>query len=282
MGQNHNGRQRPGLLSWWQLGLYISCVVAPKATFDAHSGVVERWGKAPANTLTVDLHHTAVFFDSTNDQCPKPGPCHRGPGAESEFCVFATSDAKDDQGISKVVPMVTTPERASMLLQVFSDANIHNKQRGGGSSNSKYTVKPIPGKGLGVVANDALERGDHILSDLPTLIIDHCMMSTVPQYHLARLMNEAAGRLSPVQLDRLMNLDVFGEAAPDEHYLVGRIYATSAYMLDPDGVLFGGGCGLGALFPESKCNSSIRTGLGTRKPFFFYFLFLFFYYSFES
>lgn len=250
MGRTHNGRQRLSLLSMWQLGLYITCVVASKAAFDAGSGVVERWGKAPANTLTVNLHHTAVF-DSTYDQCPKPGPCHRGQGAESEFCVFATS-AKDDKGISKVVPMVTSQKRASTLLQVFSDADIYNKTREGGSSKSKYTVMPVPGKGLGVIAKNALERGDHILSDLPTLIIDHCMMSTVPQYHLARLMNEAARRLSPVQLDRLMNLDVFGDAAPDEHYLVGRIYATSAYMLDPDGVLFGGGCGLGALFPESK------------------------------
>lgn len=250
MGHNHHGRQRASLLSLWQLALCISSVAASKAAFDAGSGVAERWGRAPANTLTVDLHHTAVF-DSTYDQCPKPGPCHRGQGAESEFCVLATN-AKDDEGISKVVPMVTTQERASTLLKVFFDADIHDKQREGGSSKSKYTVMPVPGKGLGVIAKNALERGDHILSDLPTLIIDHCMMSTVPQYHLARLMNEAASRLSPVQLDRLMNLDVFGDGAPDEHYLVGRIYATSAYMLDPDGVLFGGGCGLGALFPESK------------------------------
>lgn len=252
MGHNHNGRQRLSLLSIWQLALCISGVEASKAAFDAGSGVVaERWGKAPANTLTIDLYHTAVFDSTTYNQCPKPGPCHRGHGAESEFCVFATN-AKDDTGISKVVPMVTTQGRASTLLQTFSDADMQRRKREGGSLKSKYTVMPVPGKGLGVIANNALGRGDHILSDLPTLIIDHCMMSTVPQYHLARLMNEAAGRLSPVQLDRLMNLDVFGDGAPDEHYLVGRIYATSAYMLDPEGVLFGGGCGLGALFPESQ------------------------------
>lgn len=243
MGRNHDRRQRLNLLKVWQLGLYISCV-ASKAAFDAGSGIAEQWGKAPANTLTVQLH--AAVFD-TYEQCPKPAPCHQS-GAESEFCVFA-ANAKNDKGISKVVPMVTTQERASTLMQVLSDADIHKHE---GASKSKYNVMPVPGKGLGIVSTQALERGEHILSDLPTLIIDHCMMSTVPQYHLARLMNEAAKRLSPLQLDRLMNLDVFGDAPPDEHYLVGRIYATSAYMLDPDGVLFGGGCGLGALFPESK------------------------------
>lgn len=243
MGRNHDGRQRLGLLKVWQLGLYISSV-ASKAAFDAGSGVAEQWGKAPANTLTVELQ--VAFFD-TYDQCPKPAPCHR-TGAESEFCVFATN-AKNDEGISKVVPMVTTQDRALTLMQVLSDADIHKCE---GSSKSKYTVMPVPEKGLGVISTQALDRGERILSDLPTLIIDHCMMSTVPQYHLARLMNEAAERLPPLQLERLMNLDVFGDAAPDEHYLVGRIYATSAYMLDPDGDLFGGGCGLGALFPESK------------------------------
>lgn len=75
-------------------------------------------------------------------------------------------------------------------------------------------------------------------------------MTTVPQYHLAWLMNEAASRLSRGQRDRIMKLAVFGEQAPDEHYLIGRIYATSTYILDSDDGLFGDGCGMGALFPE--------------------------------
>lgn len=90
------------------------------------------------------------------------------------------------------------------------------------------------------------------MSNSPSLIIDHCMMAAVPQYHLARLMNDAAGRLADTQRERVMNLAVFGDKAPDEHYRVGRIYATSAYMLDSDVAFFGDGCGVGALFPECE------------------------------
>lgn len=243
MGQNHRGSKWLRLLSAWQLSLSVACLVASKSSLNAGSGIVEQLGKIPANAHNLELYRD-VF--QLHDQCPKPEPCYRD--AESEFCVFA-ANAKDNMGISKVVPMVTTHGRALKLIHILSETDIPNPER---SSKPKYTVRPVSGKGLGIISTTELDRGELILSDLPTLIIDHCMMSTVPQYHLARLMNEAAYRLTSAQLDRLMNLDVLGDEAPDEHYLVGRIYATSAYMLDPDGVLFGGGCGLGALFPESK------------------------------
>ncbi|KAJ4389651.1 SET domain-containing protein 5 [Gnomoniopsis smithogilvyi] len=254
MGQNLRGCRRLSLLGVWQLGLAMACMVASKAPHDAGTGVAGSLRRASANMLTVDLH-TDVF--QPPDQCRKPEPCYHNAGnAGSEFCVFA-ANAKDDMGISKIVPMVTTQGRALKLMHMLSDTP--NTSKHARSSTPKYTIRPVPGKGLGVISTNELNRGDHILSDLPTLIVDHCMMSIVPQYHLAKLMNEAAGRLYSSQLDRLMSLDVFGDEAPDEHYLVGRIYATSAYMLDPDGVLFGGGCGLGALFPEiSRMNHDCR------------------------
>lgn len=116
----------------------------------------------------------------------------------------------------------------------------------------KHTVGAIPGKGLGVISIGSLDRGAHILSDAPSLIIDHCIMSAVPQHHLAELMNAAAERLSDAQREGIFKLAVFGNKAPDAHYLVGRIYATSAYMLDGDVAFFGEGCGVGALFPEGE------------------------------
>lgn len=242
MGQNQRVRQRLSLLGAWQLGLFAASVVATTG-FHGDGGAADLVKTPPANTLNLDLQ-TTIF--QSHEQCPKPGPCYRS--AETEFCVF-TANASDHLGFSKVVPMVTAPERAMKLMSMLSEAAVSKRER---SSKPNYTVSPITGKGLGVISTGELERGDHILSDLPTLIIDHCMMARVPQYRLASLMNEAVNRLPIPQLDRVMSLDVLGDEAPDEHYLVGRIYATSAYMLDPDGVLFGVGCGIGALFPEGE------------------------------
>ncbi|KAJ4414470.1 SET domain-containing protein 5 [Gnomoniopsis sp. IMI 355080] len=267
MGHNHKRHQRLSLLGAWQLGLSMAGIVAASTkanSFDAGTGVATPLltSNHPAKgMLTVDSLTELFQQLQDRDQCAKPEPCYRSHSAPGslEFCVF-TASAKDDRGTSKVVPMVTTHGRARKLMHILSsetdtdNVSMTDSRRGHSSSPTpKYTISPVPGKGLGIIAGtNGLERGDHVLSDLPTLVIDHCMMSTVPQYHLARLMNEAATRLSPTQLERLMRLDVFGEEAPDEHYLVGRIYATSAYMLDPDGVLFGEeGCGLGALFPET-------------------------------
>ncbi|KAK7699376.1 SET domain-containing protein 5 [Diaporthe eres] len=140
------------------------------------------------------------------------------------------------------------PQQASSILDVLYSASSAAKYDGR-SLLQKYDVRPVPGKGLGVVATTNFSRGDHILSDPPIIIVDHCAMAHVPQYHLARLFNGAAARLSPVQKDRMTGLAVFGDGAPDEWYLVGRIYATNAYMIDMDvGVT---GCGVGALFPEA-------------------------------
>lgn len=241
MGQNHGQRQRWSLLGAWHL--CATFVVANQAAFHSGGSAIELARTLSANAFTIDLQ-TAIF--GPHEQCPKPGPCYST--AESEYCVFS-ANASDDLGVSRIVSLVTTQGRALKLLQILSEAATVNRER---FSNPKYTVRPVPGKGLGIISTRKLERGDHILSNLPTLIIDHCMMTKVPQYHLARIMNEAASRLPTPQLDRIMSLDVLGDEAPDEHYLVGRIYATSAYMLDPDGVLFGGGCGIGALFPEGE------------------------------
>lgn len=236
--------------------LFLACVMSYAIAFQPsrHSGnTIDLASQCPAPGLAATS--TPAFH--TEAQCPQHGPCY-GDG-DAEFCVF-TATAQDNSGQSAVLPVVTARGRAPAVLQVLShatDAEIarhdgrSSPQRHAAAAAAAHAVVPVPGKGLGVVATGALRRGDRILRDAPALVVDHCAMASVPQYHLARLLNEAAGRLSGVQRDRIMRLAVFGDEAPDAHYLVGRIYATSAYMLDSDGDdMFGDGCGIGALFPE--------------------------------
>lgn len=231
--------------------LFMACVMSYTIAFQPslhNANTIDLANQCPppglATASTPAVH--------TEAQCPQHGPCY-GDG-DAEFCVF-TATAQDNSGQSAVLPVVTARGRAPAVLQVLSHAADAEIARHDGRSSPQrqtaYAVVPVPGKGLGVVATGALRRGDRILRDAPALVVDHCAMASVPQYHLARLLNEAAGRLSGVQRDRVMRLAVFGDEAPDAHYLVGRIYATSAYMLDSDGDdMFGHGCGIGALFPE--------------------------------
>lgn len=178
-------------------------------------------------------------------QCPKHGPCYRDRAVD--FCVY-TAVVQDNTGSTEVVPILADGERASGIMQAISAAEPAGHDR---SSVPKHIARQVPGKGLGAISTGGLEKGDRVLSDSPLLIVDHCAMN-IPQYQLAWLMNEAAGRLSDVQRGRLMDLAVLGEEPPDEHYLVGRIYATSAYMVGLDQGTSEDGCGIGALFPESK------------------------------
>lgn len=223
----------------WQLGLCMASVIASREAHLNDADVAKPAGQCPAGKLVVD----APLFQP-DGQCPRHGPCYRG--GEVEFCVF-TATVSDNRGSSTVLPILTERRRGPKVIQLLSDANSDKFDH---SSQPRYTVSPVPGKGLGVISTAELVGGDHILSDSPTLLIDHCVMSTVPQYYLAWLMNEAARRLSDVQRDRIMSLAVFGKEAPDDHYLVGRIYATSAYMVHSHLGGFEDGCGIGALFPE--------------------------------
>lgn len=228
----------------WQLCLFAATVIASQKEPYYNASAAKPPGQCPAAKF---MEEAALF----QKQCPRHGPCYRVD--EIEFCVFVAT-ANDNQGRPTVLPIVAERERALSIMHFSSTKHDAYTQRHPHPSEPRYTVSPILGKGLGIISTGVLARGDRIMSDSPTLVIDHCMMATVPQYHLARLLNEAAGRLSEQQRERTLSLAVFGDAPPDEHYLIGRIYATSAYMVDsPSGWAFKGGCGVGALFPEGKC-----------------------------
>lgn len=290
MMQRHGGRRRP---SAWQLGLFTACVIAPRAfasqtTFPLDSLAAAAAGLAdhcPAVELSVQDASDESLLPQT-EAIERQGPCYNGGDDTEPFCVF-TAPGTDNLGTPTSLPILTARERAPRVLQVFTDANHHHHHHHstGSSSSSRaqnrsshaspqlppgsardkpgarYEVVPVPGKGLGVVATGGLARGDRILAGAPALVVDHCAMTAVPQRQLAWLLNEAAARLSAAQRERIMRLAVFGEGVPDAHFLVGRIYATSAYMLNDDDEdeeddeyrMFGEGCGMGALFPEGMC-----------------------------
>lgn len=243
------------VLSRWRFGLPMSMqlsILAACATacFVVSGSALRDDGKTHSSSWT-DQCLAADPLSAALPSLPEPiclrdGPCYQGEG--SEFCVFTTT-TREGQGRSQVLPFVTTRERASSIVEALSDKT-SNRNGDTTPSQPTYSVVPVPGKGLGAVSTREIGRGEHILSDSPALVVDHCVMGEVPQYHLARLMNEAANRLSTAQRDRILRLAVFGGDAPDVHYLVGRLYATSAYMLESEDGVFAEECGIGALFPE--------------------------------
>lgn len=238
----------------WQLGLLAVFATASQNAPYHDASVAKPSGHCPSTRL---MEEAALFI--RGGQCTRHGPCYRG--GDTEFCVF-TATANDSRRRPTVLSVVAERERALSITHFSSNSAAHTDHH---PSEPRYTISSVPGKGLGVISTGSLARGDHIMSDSPTLIVDHCMMATVPQYDLAWLMNEAASRLSEGQRNRTLSLAVFGDAPPDEHYLVGRIYATSAYMVDsPSGWSFEGACGIGALFPEGPCTRRPCEGLGIR------------------
>lgn len=287
MIQRHGRRRR---LSAWQLLLFTACAITPHAfasqtTFPLDSLAAAAAGLAdhcPAVELSVQDASDQPLLPQT-EAVERQGPCYSGGDDTEPFCIF-TAPATDNLGTPTTLPILTARRRAPRVLQVFTDAHHHHHHHHSADSSSsssthnrssdtspqspaapagdthgaRYEVVPVPGKGLGVVATGGLARGDRILADAPALVVDHCAMAAVPQRQLAWLLNEAAARLSAAQRKRIMRLAVFGEGVPDTHFLVGRIYATSAYMLNDDDEdeeddeyqMFGEGCGMGALFPE--------------------------------
>lgn len=240
MGEGQRWQCRRQWLLLWSLSLSTTHGTASETP--SHSVGTA----AQCSTTNLILERTPL---KSEEQCPTPDPCyHTNDG--TEFCIFTApspSPLTDENGSPGPLPILTETQQASNILDVPYSASSAAKYDGR-SLLQKYDVRPVPGKGLGVVATTNFSRGDHILSDPPIIIVDHCAMAHVPQYQLARLFNGAAARLPPVQKDRMTGLAVFGDEAPDEWYLVGRIYATNAYMIDMDVGMTG--CGVGALFPE--------------------------------
>ncbi|KAF2402643.1 SET domain-containing protein [Trichodelitschia bisporula] len=93
--------------------------------------------------------------------------CLRFQNSTERYCVYTSTTFAGGRGIS----VFTTPERAAQIarLPAFTDPEVlHGVNH---EPNPPYEARTLPGRGIGLIANRTLHRGDHIFSNTPVLLV---------------------------------------------------------------------------------------------------------------
>jgi hypothetical protein len=157
----------------------------------------------------------------------KTGPCFKN--GTDEHCVYHSSTFAKGRGTS----ILTTPERAAYIAKSEAFRLSEEELRVRNKMTSKVKVVPIPGKEYGVVATERIFRGDRIISETVSLMIDYGSFEDVPSQDLLRIQGVGVDYLPTNHRLRYLNMSTHGADVP---YLekIEKILVTNAFDVELD------------------------------------------------
>ncbi|KIJ39063.1 hypothetical protein M422DRAFT_175701 [Sphaerobolus stellatus SS14] len=143
----------------------------PECTLEEHDGLTVPF--QICSKLAAPKHANSTVPASTNETTTvipwvEPIPCKANIYGNVTYCVFSTHSYAQGRGIS----LVTTQEIASWFIQRMAPeltASVNDV------SNPPFIQKPMPGKGVGLIAKHTIQRGQIIHAHTPVLIVHKVM-----------------------------------------------------------------------------------------------------------
>lgn len=186
-------------------------------------------------------------LEEENETCPSDIITHRqklregnsstGPRCEGDglpghtFCVYTDTEFFYGRGIT----LITTPSTISgMNLSRAQDeysSNYGNGDRNGTSNEPPYMERYIPGKGIGLVANRLIKRGETVILEPPSIIVHLDMGGITGEKRRLKMQWEGIYSLPPAT--RSKSLALMGHLGGDH---LEDVLNTNAF-----GVGFGNG-----------------------------------------
>jgi hypothetical protein len=108
-------------------------------------------------------------------------------------CLFTSADFRNGHGIS----LVTSTTTAAHLigLDVFSDKPMPLSIRRRESQGPGYEIRPVHGKGNGVIARRRIRRGEIIMVDVPAVFVGVSFLADMKPHHRRRILKQAINQL---------------------------------------------------------------------------------------
>lgn len=94
--------------------------------------------------------------------------CLREQNMTEKFCVYTTQKFAHSRGMS----LWTTPEHSEEILKLPAFTNPDILRGVNEEPNPPYESRQLPGRGVGLIANRTLHKGDHIFSNTPVFMIE--------------------------------------------------------------------------------------------------------------
>ncbi|KAK4151243.1 hypothetical protein C8A00DRAFT_17328, partial [Chaetomidium leptoderma] len=163
-------------------------------------------------------------------------PCFQGAGADEPICAFTDTNFAEGRGIS----LVTTARRASYLATTppLTDPDVVKgiNQDLNRTIRARYEMREIPGKGMGLIATEHIMRGDPIMANTASLMIDYRAFNELSRPEYTGLQAHAVANLDRAHQTILLNLSSHDPAAAQTlplTDLIDKIAATNGFDIDP-------------------------------------------------
>ncbi|KAL2260914.1 hypothetical protein VTK26DRAFT_4951 [Humicola hyalothermophila] len=167
-------------------------------------------------------------------------PCFQLDDSDRKFCVFTDANFADGRGIS----LITTPQRAAFVAA--APAFIEPRLVRGLNQDllrttpPKYNVRPVPGKGMGVVATAPIRRGELIMANTASYMVDYAVFNGLSREQYTLLESHAVDHLPPAHREAILALSPLNtfnttDTANLNHTdLIDKITATNMFDIDPE------------------------------------------------
>ncbi|KAI0128394.1 hypothetical protein BJ170DRAFT_579983 [Xylariales sp. AK1849] len=164
---------------------------------------------------------------------PFSTPCARN--GTREYCIYSNPDFAGGRGIT----IFTNAARAVDIAKssAFTDPAVFgslDKMNAAGSP--RWRVEEVQGKGMGMIASQHLEVGDHIMSTTASVMIDYSVFSDVAEAQLLQMQVDGVNYLPPKHRATLMNLSTHDHADSYEAQ-VSKVLLTNSFDIQDTGII---------------------------------------------
>ncbi|KAK3990665.1 hypothetical protein QBC44DRAFT_341776 [Cladorrhinum sp. PSN332] len=99
---------------------------------------------------------------------------------------------------------------------------------------AKYDMKEFPGKGMGLVAKEHIRRGDLVMANTVSLMIDYRAFEELPKEHYTQLQAAAVDYLPEAHREAILALSTHDGTDRTHIQRIDKIAATNAFDIDAD------------------------------------------------
>ncbi|GKT48493.1 putative short/branched chain specific acyl-CoA dehydrogenase [Colletotrichum spaethianum] len=179
-----------------------------------------------------------------------------GPhGCAGSYCLYANRGFADERGIV----IISTPENVQKVKNLEQTLHTEALDENPSSSRPSFEITQVEGKGLGMIANKTLARGDTVMLKTPVLLAHRAFIEHTPPADRHFLLDAVPEFLPPPTRKSFL-----GQMGHFGGHQVSDIMATNSFQMDIGGGAQGDGHHYGN-FPEvSRYNHDCRPNVAFR------------------
>jgi hypothetical protein len=186
-------------------------------------------------------------------------PCVKSSKTGEEHCVFGDANFADGRGIA----FVTTAERAAYMAAhpAFTTPDVTKgiNQDLIRTTPAKYEVREVPGKGMGVIAKDYIRRGELIMANTASLMMDYRMFEEVSNADYQMLQAYAVDSLPAAHREAILGLSTQNAVNLTYRARVEQLASTNAFDIESSTTDDEQESGFYVVFPEiARMNHDCR------------------------